>query len=61
MTPFPREPSSAGTLAEWEAYRRKIAAFPVGEPGREGLLATTDAMIAAIQREEAEAQLPIAA
>lgn len=61
MTPFPRTPDSAGTLAEWEAYRRKIAAFPVDEPGRDGVLAMTDAMIAAIRREEEEARLPIAA
>ncbi len=38
MTLVPREPSYLAPLAEWEAYRRAVAACPVGEPGRELML-----------------------
>ncbi|MBK6402089.1 MAG: hypothetical protein IPJ52_00095 [Rhodocyclaceae bacterium] len=61
MTIIPREPSYLAPLAEWVAYRRAVAAFPVGEPGRELTLRIADDMIADLQREEAEAGLPAAA
>ncbi len=61
MTLIPRPPSYAGTLAEWEAYRQQVAAFPADEPGREGALAEADGMIAAIRREDVEAAPPLSA
>ncbi len=61
MTLIPREPNYLAPLSVWEAYRRTVAAFPVGEPGRELTLQIADDMIADLQREEAEAHLPIAA